>query len=63
MEYHEPWHSRHPDQWPRLAKAISRLNRMRLRKGLGIKYHESPPMRALWLDGEPLSQPKNHEIS
>gem|GEM_PF-6159039 len=36
---------------------------MRLRKGLGIKYHESPPMRALWLDGEPLSQPKNHEIS
>jgi hypothetical protein len=51
MEFPEPWHSRHPDQWPRLAKAISRLNRMRLRKGLGIKYNAAPPVLAYRLEG------------
>jgi hypothetical protein len=51
MEFPEPWHSRPEAEWPRLAKAISRLNRMRLRRGLGIKYNAVPPVLAYRLEG------------
>jgi len=37
MEYREPWHKYDPQEWPRLIKAILRLNSLRRRKGL-------PPM-------------------
>lgn len=51
MEFPEPWHSSPPEQWPRLAEAISRLNRMRLRRGLGIKSYPPQPMLAPRLTG------------
>ena len=58
MEYPEPWHSRPEEDWPRLQEAMKRLNRLRLRRGLAIKYQDSPPIRAVRLDVEPLSQTK-----
>jgi hypothetical protein len=51
MEFPEPWHSRPTAQWPRLAKAISRLNRMRLRRGLAIKHYPARPVLAQRFEG------------
>jgi hypothetical protein len=51
MEFPEPWHSRPTAQWPRLAKAIRRLNRMRLRRGLAIKHYPARPVLAQRFEG------------
>lgn len=34
MEFPDPWHRYAPEDWPRLAQALRRLNSLRRRKGL-----------------------------
>ena len=45
MEFPDPWHRYAPEAWPKLAKAIRRLNSMRRRKGLP-PMDTRPPMLA-----------------
>ena len=50
MEFPDPWHRYAPGDWPRLAKAIGRLNSLRHRNGLSL-LDARPPMLALRLAG------------
>lgn len=45
MEFPEPWHRYAPGDWPKLAKAIRRLNSLRRRKGLPL-VDPRPPVLA-----------------